>query len=124
MVILEHINIGCSYDGGFGVKQDEKKARHYYELAVMGGCMMSRHNLGVMDCEKGNMDRALKHYMIAVRGGDSNAVKGVQELFKRGYATKDDYSKALQSYQEYLNEIKSDQRDKAAAARDDYKYYE
>lgn len=34
-----------------------------------------------------------------------------------------DYKKALQSYQEYLSEIKSPQRDKAAAARENYRYY-
>ena len=39
-----------------------------------------------------------------------------------GKATKDVYTKALRSYQEYLNEVKSSQRDKAAAAREDYKY--
>ena len=32
--------------------------------------------------------------------------------------------KALVSYQEYLDEIKSDQRDKAAAADEDFKYIE
>ena len=31
--------------------------------------------------------------------------------------------KALQSYQTYLEEIKSDQRDKAAAADEKYRYY-
>jgi len=40
-----------------------------------------------------------------------------------GYATKDDYGRSLRSYQGYLDEIKSDQRDKAAAFRDGYKYY-
>ena len=41
-----------------------------------------------------------------------------------GNATKDDYSIALKAYQAYLSEIKSDQRDKAAAYSDNYKYYE
>ena len=41
-----------------------------------------------------------------------------------GHATNDDYAKALRSYQAYLDEIKSDQRDMAAAAYDQYKYYE
>ena len=41
-----------------------------------------------------------------------------------GNATEDNYAKALRSYQAYVNEIKSDQRGKAAAEREDYKYYE
>jgi len=44
-------------------------------------------------------------------------------MYLIGYATKDDYTKALQSYQEYLGEIKSCQRDKAAAAHERYRYY-
>ena len=39
------------------------------------------------------------------------------------YATRDDYEKALKDYQAYLVEIKSDDRDKAAAYDDEYKYY-
>ena len=40
-----------------------------------------------------------------------------------GHATKDDYTKALRAYQAYLVEIKSTQRDKAAAASANYRYY-
>jgi len=43
-------------------------------------------------------------------------------MYSKGHATKADYTKALQSYQAYLDEIKSDQRDKAAAAHDSFKY--
>jgi len=38
-------------------------------------------------------------------------------------ATKDDYTEELQSYQVYLGEIKSDQRDKAAALNAHNRYY-
>ena len=47
----------------------------------------------------------------------------IQQMYRDGYATKDDYTKALQSYQAYLEEIKSIQRDNAAAFSDQYKYY-
>ena len=40
-----------------------------------------------------------------------------------GCATKEDYAKALQAYQAYLDEIKSGQRDEAAVFSDEYKYY-
>ena len=39
------------------------------------------------------------------------------------YATKEDYTKALQLYQTYLVEIKSAQRDKAAAFNKEFRYY-
>ena len=33
----------------------------------MGGDVYARHNLGVDEAKAGNMERALKHHMIAVR---------------------------------------------------------
>ena len=90
----------------------------------MGGNVAARGNLGVSEYNAGNYDRALKHCMIAVRGGHAPSVKYIQQLYMDGHVTKDHYAVALQSYQVYLNEIKSDQRDKAAAtSRDDYRYY-
>jgi len=53
--------------------------------------------------------------MIAVRDGLSRSLTEIQELYSSGNATKEDYTEALQSYQVYLGEIKSKQRDKAAA---------
>jgi TPR repeat protein len=116
-------NIGFAYYNGNGVERDEKKATHYYELAAMEGIVVARHNLGVDEYNAGNYDRALKHYMIAVRGGHSNSVKRIQGLYMDGHTTKDQYADALRSHQAYMNEIKSDQRDVAAAFRGEYRYY-
>lgn len=74
-----------------------------------------------MEAKAGNVDRTVKHHMIAVRGGYNRSLKVIQELYTKGHAAKEDYTMALQAYQEYLGEIKSDQRDKAIAA--DEKYY-
>ena len=66
--------------------------------------------------------RALKHFMIAVEGGSNLSLNMIQQMYMKGLATKDDYAKALRVYQAYLDEIKSDDRDKAAAYADRYKY--
>ena len=117
-------SIGYAYDMGNGVEVDKKKAYHYYELAAMKGDLGARHNLGAMDIEAGNMDRATKHYMIAVRSsGYSKSLDGIKQMYSNGHATKEDYKRALQSYQTYLGEIKSVHRDKAAAADENYRYY-
>ena len=116
-------NIGNAYYFGRGMERDNKKANHYYGLAAMGGDAGARGNLGNSECRAGNWDRALKHYTIAVGGGCNNSVKNIQQLYKDGYATKEDYTKALLAYQKYLDEIKSKQRDEAAAFSDIYKYY-
>ena len=119
-----YTNIGAAYYNGEGVERDEKMASHYYELAAMGGDSTARYNLGVSEYNAGNYDRALKHYMIAVRGGETRSVKAIQQImYMDGHATKDHYANALRSHQAYLNEIKSDQRDKAAAFHDDCSYY-
>ena len=104
---------------GFGKGMPTK---HYFELAAMEGDSYARYNLGIDEYDAGNYERALKHYMIAVRGGDTDSVKEIQEMYMDGHATKDHYANALQAHQAYLNEIKSDQRDKAAAFDAEYKY--
>jgi len=116
--------IGYAYlQGRGGVEIDKNKAIHYYELAAMKGNVNARYNLGLQEAKSGNMDRALKHFMIAARSGDADSVEAIQEMYTDAHATKEDYTKALQLYQEYLGEIKSKQRDEAAAANDDYRYY-
>ena len=115
--------IGHAYDNGRGVEFDQKKARYYWELAAMKGNVKARSSLGIKEELAGNFDRAIKHYMIAVRGGDGRSLENVKEIYMSEQASKDDYLKALQKYQEYLGEIKSVQRDKAAAANDQYRYY-
>ena len=118
-------SIGYAYAYGKGVEVDKKKAKHYYdyELAAMRGHTIARNNLGNIEKNAGNMNRALKHYQIAVRSGDSESLKRIQRLYSDGHVPKDEYTKALRLHQEYLDEIKSDQRDQAAAANDKYRYY-
>jgi len=115
-------NIGACYNNGEGVEVDKKKAIHYYELAAMKGNVVARHNLGNIEGRAGNHDRALKHFMIAVKGGSNDSLEMIKKMVTFRLATKDDYTKALQSYQVYLDDIKSNQRDEAAAFNDQFKY--
>ena len=118
-----YLNIGYAYNNGKGVDVDKKKGLHYYKLAAMMGSVMARHNLGVIEKRAGNIVRAVKHYMIAVRGGNSESLEAIKEFYTNGHAIKDDYTIALKLYQAYLGEIKSDQRDKAAAFSAEFRYY-
>ena len=118
-----HCNIGYAYNNGEGVVIDKKKANHYYELAVMGGNLYARYNLGNNELKAGNVERAVKHFIIAAASGDSGFLNQMKRMYSNGYATKEDYTKALQSYQTYLGEIKSKQRGDAAAADNRYRYY-
>ena len=116
-------NIGCAYSLGDGVVVDKMKANHYWELAAILGHVVARHNLGVVEENKGNIDRALKHFMISAGLGCNESMENIKELFTDGYATEDDYEKALSTYQAYVDGIRSELRDKAAAFNDRYIYY-
>ena len=96
-------------------QRDTKKAQHYYELAAMGGDEVARHNLGCMEMDSGNYDRAMKHYMISAGAGHDDSVKEIRVCFMNGRATKDDFEKALRAHKEAKDEVKSEQRDAAAA---------
>ena len=103
---------------GEGVDWDTKKAKYYYELAAIWGDV-ARHNLGAgAEDNACNLDRALKHYMIAAGSGQSDSLKAIRELYSNELATKDNYTKGLRVYQAYLEEIKSEQRDEAAVVSD------
>ena len=117
-----YYNIGNAYLFGRGVEKNEKKAVHYWELAAIGGDVDARCNLGGFENEAGNYERAINHFTIAAGGGRNDSLKMIQQMYMTALATKDDYAKALRVYQAYLDEIKSDDRDKAAAYADRYKY--
>ena len=114
-------NIGYAYRTGEGMERDNKKADNYFELAAMIGNVIARHNLGASEYEKSDWDRAFKHWLIAAGGGKNNSLKCIQHLYMDGHASKEDFAKSLKAYQKYLDEIKSELRDKAMAF-DLYKY--
>ena len=118
-----YCSISLAYLHGRGAEVDKKKAVHYCELAAMGGDVTARYNLGIKEAKAGNVDRAARHFIIAVRGGYAKSLERIKQLYSNGHATKEDYMKALQSFQTYLGEIKSEQRDKAAQSDDRFRYY-
>ena len=114
--------IGQLYYRGEGMEKDTKKAKHYWERGAMRGCVGGRHNLGVLEQHGGNTERALKHYMISNECGHHASLTNIQLLYMSGRASKDIYTKALRAYQKHLDEVKSSQRDEAAAFDDKYNY--
>jgi len=111
-----YYNLGCSYTFGHGVEEDMNKALHYYELAAMGGNILARHNLGCLEGNSGNHHRAMKHHMFAAKAGHKAALDTVKQGFRNGDVTKDEYANILRAYHERQAEMKSDERDKAAAS--------
>jgi len=150
-----YYNIGVAHSRGDGVEEDSKNAIYYYKLAAIRGDINARYTLGNNEWRANNIDKAVKHYQIAARGGCSDSLCRIRELYSNGEtdkkthalavltlaiagegdketieklnelysvpakdtATKEDYHNALRSYQVYLSEIKSSQRDKVNAIR-------
>jgi len=98
-----------------GDKKDVDKAFYHYKVAAIGGHEPARHILGMIEAYNGNMDRAMKHYMIAARAGVDISLKEVGEGYKTGLVTKDEYASILRAYQVSVDEVKSEQRTAATA---------
>lgn len=113
---------GVIYFEGDGVCKDEKKFWQYIEKGAIAGCVDARTNLGNLAASTGNFEVAIKHLLIAASFGDIRAVNNIKNALHMGQATKDQYRRALRHYQGYLDEVKSDHRDKAAAHSDKFKY--
>ncbi|KAL7524706.1 hypothetical protein ACHAXR_000682, partial [Thalassiosira sp. AJA248-18] len=56
-----HTNLAESYALGEIVEKDVKKAKYHWELAAMGGNVVARYNLGILEENEGDMNRALKY---------------------------------------------------------------
>ena len=109
-------NLGNCYHNGVGVERDMKKAIYYYELAATGGDPAARFNLGLLEENEGNVNRAVKHFMIAAGAGCDDSLRHVQLGYMNGHATKDDFEKALHTHKDAKDEMESEQREAAAAA--------
>ncbi|EJK54851.1 hypothetical protein THAOC_25486 [Thalassiosira oceanica] len=62
-------NLGVAYESGEGAREDKAKAAEFCEKAAMQGYVQSRHKLGLLEGEKGNFDRAVRHFMISAKNG-------------------------------------------------------
>jgi len=113
--VVAHNHLGHMYDKGDVLKEDKKKAKYHYELAAIGGSEESRWHLGRHEVEEGNMARAIKHLMLGAGAGDDDCMEMIKDGFMGGVFTKDVYEKAIRAHGACRNEMKSDDREKAAA---------
>jgi TPR repeat protein len=108
-----HYKLGWMYYEGEGVEKDEKKAVYHYEKAAIGGHPNARHNLGCNEEEKGNIERAVKHYIIAANLGYEGSMKTLWSMFKDGDITKEELDATLRTHHAAIDATKSKQRDRA-----------
>ena len=109
-----HYGLSILYQHGQGVEKDTKKELYHAEQAAIGGHPEARHNLGCIEEENGRVDMALKHWIIAAKLGFDKSLETVKNLYKAGFASKDDFTAALRGYQTVFVAAKSPQREEAA----------
>ncbi|EJK43964.1 hypothetical protein THAOC_37542 [Thalassiosira oceanica] len=106
-------HLGVAYFFGDGVQQDEAKAVEFHTKAAMQGNVDSRSKLGYYEWEKGNLDRAMRHFLISAKMGCEESAENVKRMFMGGVATKEQHAEALKGYQDAVDETKSHDRDEA-----------
>ena len=106
-------SLGVLYRRGDGVEQDMGKAAEYYKTAAMQGHVESRYNLAYFYGQKGNNDRAVKHFLISAKMGHKESLEMIKKMFMGGVVAKEQYAQALKGYQDAVEEMKSHDRDEA-----------
>ena len=112
-----HCKLACLYQMGHGVEKDKEKEIFHFEEAAIGGHPFARYVLGSMEWNNFNMDRAVKHWIIAATQGDDDAIKVLMGAFKQGYVEKEDLASALRAHKAAVDATKSPQREAAEKYR-------
>jgi TPR repeat protein len=102
-----HYSLGDIYRQG----GDMKKAKFHFEAAAMGGHEVARMALGLMECHCGNMERAVKHWTIAVSAGCYLSMHHLRTSFEEGAISRDAINLTLKAYNNACAEMRSDARD-------------
>jgi len=79
----------------------------------MAGNEDARCNLGAMEAQSGNMERAVKHWMIAASAGDYKAMHNLLIAFNHGSISRSAIDSTLTAYNDSCAEMRSDARDTA-----------
>jgi hypothetical protein len=71
-----------------------------------------------MEAQHLRVGRAMEHFMIAAKSGLDDSLKSVGHGYKHKWVTKDEYASTLRlrAHQRSRDEMKSEQRTKAASA--------
>eukprot|EP00984_Skeletonema_dohrnii_P025439 scaffold14600_cov150-Skeletonema_dohrnii-CCMP3373.AAC.7 len=112
-----HYHLSLLYRFGHGVEKDEKKRLYNLEKAVIGGHPLARCNLGGEELKDGQLDRAIKHFIIAAKLGSDESLAALKQLYENEFISKGDFATALRAHQAAVDATKSPQREAAEKYR-------
>jgi tetratricopeptide (TPR) repeat protein len=90
---------------------DMKKAKFHYEAAAMAGDEEASYNLGVMEAQAGNTERAIKHWTIAASAGCYRSMNNLLVYLKKGFVSRESIDSTLAAYNNSCVEFRSEARD-------------
>ena len=108
-----HYQLSCLYREGQYVEKDVKREVHHEEQAAIGGHPVARHNLACVEGNRGRMDRAVRHWIIAAAQGLDGSIEILMNEFRNGTVSKEDLASALRAHKAAIDATKSPQRDEA-----------
>ena len=79
----------------------------------MAGHEGARFNLGMMEYNSGNMERAVKHWGIAASAGCYDAMHELRTCFEKGYVSRESIDSTLTEYNSSCAKMRSEARDAA-----------
>jgi hypothetical protein len=94
------------YKGG-----DLTKAKFHYESAAIAGHEVARCNIGVIEAQSENNERAIKHWKIAASAGNHTAMNNMLFAFYEGLVSRDEIDSTLAAYNNSCGEKRSEARD-------------
>ena len=112
-----HYNLSLLYHDGLGVEQDIGKDIYHLEEATIGGHPFARYNLGCEEMDNGNVERAVKHWIIAATQGLDESIKSLMGAFREGFISKEKLAVALRAHHAAVDDMKSPQREAAEESR-------
>ena len=109
-----HYRLAHLYRGGKGAEKDEIKSMYHLEEAAIGGHPEARYFLGCLEGGAGNIERAVKHIIIAANLGHDNSLANLKILYYQfGKIGKEDFAAALGAHKAAADATKSEQREAA-----------
>jgi hypothetical protein len=92
-------------------------------MKAMAGDEVSRYNLGIMEAQSGNMDRAIKHLRIVASAGYYRAMYNLLVSFHKGAVSRESIDSTLAAYNNSCAEMRSEARDACIRAwAEQYRY--
>jgi hypothetical protein len=88
-----------------------KKAKFHYEAAAMAGHEVARFNLGCLEGHFGNLEWAIKHWIIAASAGSYCALRELIIYFEKGLVSRESIDSTLAAYNNSCAEMRSEDRD-------------